>query len=319
MAALGFDATTVVPDEGQMGAIPKGWYNALIEKSEVTPTKDGTGTKLTLWFKVLEGQYKDRKVIINLNIRNANSVAQNIALGQLSAICHAVGVLRADQSEQLHNLPMKIRVKVRVQEGYDDSNDITAYKNINAVVEEAGSTTTSDPLTVNVGFPPAPRVQMPTINQAPVQPMPTTFPGLNPAMPMLNPAIPTTAPAFPPTAAHAPEILGNAPPQAWAAPVAPTVQPQVNVAPRVDVGPVMLSAANGILYSDYIQAGWTDQQLIDNGYMQAPVTASIQAPSAAPAQPAAPQVQAASMAEAQAPAEFDPNSPPPWMQQAAAQ
>lgn len=318
MAAIGFDATTVAPDEGQMGAVPKGWYNALIEKSETAPTKDGSGMILKLTFKVLDGQYKDRKVFVNLNIRNANATAQNIALGQLSAICHAVGVLKADDSQQLHNLPMKIRVKVRVQEGYEDSNDITAYKNINAVVEEAGGIaglTPQSPVTVNVGFPSAPTAQTPTINQAPV--MPGVFATAAPAMPTLNPAMPTAAPAFPPIAASVPEILGNAPPQAWAAPVAPAVQPPAPapVAPTVPVGPVMLPAANGIAYGEYIKAGWTDQQLIDNGYMQAPV----QAPAEVPAQQAAPQVQSAPVAEAQAPAEFDPNSPPPWMQQAAAQ
>lgn len=318
MASLGFDATQVKPDEGQMGPIPKGWYNAMIEKSEVAPTKDGSGTILKLTFKVLDGQYRDRKVFVNLNIRNANATAQNIALGQLSAICHAVGVLRADQSEQLHNLPMKIRVKVRVQEGYEDSNDITAYKNINEVVEETGSVAGLAPLspvTVNVGFPPAPAAQMPTINQAPVMPaMPGVFPTAAPAMPALNPAMPTAAPAFPPVAAPVPEILGNAPPQAWAAPVAPAVQAPATVAAPIPSGPVMLPAANGIAYEEYIKAGWSDQQLIDNGYMQAPVHAGERI------MPAAPQAQPAPVAEVQAPAsEFDPNSPPPWMQQAAAQ
>jgi hypothetical protein len=31
----------------------------------------------------------------------------------------------------------------------------------------------------------------------------------------------------------------------------------------------MTALANGLSYDDYIKAGWTDQQLIDGGYMTA--------------------------------------------------
>ena len=59
--------------------------------------------------------------------------AQAIAQQQLSAICHAVNVLKISNPAALHNKPMTIKVKVRpAHDGYDASNDIGGYSAINA-------------------------------------------------------------------------------------------------------------------------------------------------------------------------------------------
>lgn len=134
MSQLNFDATTVSPSES-IEAIPAGWYNAQIDQSEMKPTKDGSGAYLELRFSVLDGQYANRKVYTRLNVRNNNPVAQEIAYKQLSAICHATGVLRVQDSQQLHGLPLKIKVKVRAASGdYEASNEISSFKNVNEQV-----------------------------------------------------------------------------------------------------------------------------------------------------------------------------------------
>jgi hypothetical protein len=131
MAQLGVDVSGIAPDMG-FETIPAGWYNVMIDESDLKPTKDGAGAFLQLRFNVLDGQYKGRKVFARLNIRNANPQTVEIAYKQLSAIGHAVNVLQIQDSQQLHNLPMKIKVKVRPAEGnYEEANDITAYRNIN--------------------------------------------------------------------------------------------------------------------------------------------------------------------------------------------
>ncbi len=112
MAQLNFDATQVEPDAG-FDTIPAGWYNVKMDESELKPTKDGTGTYLQVRFTVIDGQYANRKLFARLNIKNANATTQEIALKQLSAIGHAVGVLHIANSEQLHGIPLKVKVKIR--------------------------------------------------------------------------------------------------------------------------------------------------------------------------------------------------------------
>ena len=136
MAQLNFDATQVAPDLG-FETVPAGWYNAMIDESEMKPTKDGSGAYLQTRFNIIDGQYANRKIYMRLNLRNTNPVAQEIAYKQLSAIAHAVGVLHVQDSSQLHGLPMKIKVKLRKDTSgqYEDSNEISTIKNINEQVD----------------------------------------------------------------------------------------------------------------------------------------------------------------------------------------
>ena len=136
MAQLNFDATQVAPEMG-FETVPAGWYNAMIDESEIKPTKDGSGAYLQTRFNIIDGQYANRKIYMRLNLRNTNPVAQEIAYKQLSAIAHAVGVLHVQDSSQLHGLPMKIKVKLRKDTSgqYEDSNEISSIKNINEQVD----------------------------------------------------------------------------------------------------------------------------------------------------------------------------------------
>jgi hypothetical protein len=139
MAQLNFDATQVAPDTG-FETVPAGWYNVRITESEMKPTKDGAGAYLQLTFDIIDGQYMNRKLFARLNLHNNSQVAKEIAYKQLSAIAHAVGILHVQDSQQLHGIPLKVKVKVRTDKTgeYDDSNDITSYKNINETVPAGG-------------------------------------------------------------------------------------------------------------------------------------------------------------------------------------
>mgnify|MGYP000411414076 CR=1 FL=1 len=64
-----------------------------------------------------------------LNLKNANDKAVDIARKDLAAICRAVGVMSPKSSEELHDKPLMIKVKVRPASGeYDASNDVGGYK-----------------------------------------------------------------------------------------------------------------------------------------------------------------------------------------------
>jgi len=123
----GFNASEVEP-AARFEPIPAGKYVALITESELKPTKAGTGHYLQLTFQVQEGVHKGRIVWTRLNLDNPNATAVQIARGELSAICRAVGVMEPKDSVDLHNLPLVIDVKCRKRADNDEiSNEIGSY------------------------------------------------------------------------------------------------------------------------------------------------------------------------------------------------
>ena len=128
MSQLNFDATQVSP-ESQFNPVPNGDYPVVITDSEMKTTNDGTGQYLQLTLEIIEGHYKGRKVWDRLNLVNKNTTAVEIAQRALSQICHAVQVLKVDDSAQLHGKPLVAKLAVRpASGGYDESNDVKEYK-----------------------------------------------------------------------------------------------------------------------------------------------------------------------------------------------
>lgn len=133
MAQLNFDASQVAPSEA-LEAIPAGWYNAQMTASEMKPTADGTGAYLQAEFTVLSGDYAGRKLFDRINLRNKNPVAVEIGYKTLSAICHAVGVIQVQDSQQLHGRPLQLKVSLRAAgpgadgKHYEASNEVKGYK-----------------------------------------------------------------------------------------------------------------------------------------------------------------------------------------------
>lgn len=123
----GFDANRVDP-ASNFDPIPAGKYLAAIIESEMKPTKSGTGNYLQLTFQVLDGPHKGRLLWARLNLDNPNATAVQIAQGELSAICRAVGVLVPHDSVELHNLPLviSVRCKKRADTG-EITNEIGGY------------------------------------------------------------------------------------------------------------------------------------------------------------------------------------------------
>ena len=108
----GFDADQIEPNKG-FEPIPSDDYEACITKSEEKPTSAGTGHFISLQFEIVKGDFKGRKLFVNLNLDNPNAQAVAIARGDLSAICRAVKVPRPKDSEDLHNIPLMIKVGQR--------------------------------------------------------------------------------------------------------------------------------------------------------------------------------------------------------------
>ena len=130
LSGYNFNAESIEPNTSYE-PIPAGWYQAIISNSEMKATRDGYGEYLSLTLQIIEGNYQNRLVFARINLKNANDVAVDIAKKDLAAICRAVGVMSPQASEELHDKPLMIKVKVRAAQGeYDASNDVAGYKSI---------------------------------------------------------------------------------------------------------------------------------------------------------------------------------------------
>ena len=133
MAQFDFDASTVAP-QASTSPIPAGTYLAQVIESDIKDLASGNGKGMKLTFEIIDGQYKGRRIWENLNIQHTNEDSQRIAQSQLSALCHAVGVIKLRDTAALHMKPVYIKVTVREAEGkYQASNNVKGYESANPV------------------------------------------------------------------------------------------------------------------------------------------------------------------------------------------
>ena len=125
MAMLNFNATSVAPATA-FEAIPAGNYAVIITESAMKTTKRGDGEYLQLTLQIIDGEHSGRKLFDRLNLNNPNATAVDIAQRTQSAICHAVGVMQPQDSAELHDIPMQ--VKVGVEKNKDDDTNSNVIK-----------------------------------------------------------------------------------------------------------------------------------------------------------------------------------------------
>lgn len=141
----GFDANEVEPNAG-FDPIPAGKYAAVITESENLPTKAGTGEYLKLTFQIIEGEHQGRQLWDRLNLKNPNPTAVQIARGDLSSICRAVGVLLPQDSVDLHNLPLLIHVRCKKRKDTEEIvNEIKGYSKKDSAPQATGAASNSTP------------------------------------------------------------------------------------------------------------------------------------------------------------------------------
>lgn len=117
---------TQVEESDSFDAIPAGWYPAFISDSDKKLSASGN-EYLKLEFTIQAAPYENRKVFANLNLWHHKAQVANIAQRDLKAISTAVNVQPQD-SQQLHNRPMQIKLGIRKTEEYGDQNEIKGYK-----------------------------------------------------------------------------------------------------------------------------------------------------------------------------------------------
>ncbi len=153
MANLGtFNAHEVDPNVS-FDPVPEGKYLAVITESEMKPTKNGQGSYLQLTLTLIDGEFRGRMLWARLNLTNPNATAVKMARSELSAICHAVGVMQPRDSVELHNIPLLITVKVKKR---SDNNELTnEIKGYEPAPGRAAATTPQPASAVPASQPPA--------------------------------------------------------------------------------------------------------------------------------------------------------------------
>jgi len=127
MDLQGFNADEIEPNEPR-DPIPAGWYKAVITESLERPTKAQTGSYLQMTLEIIDGELAGRKAFERLNLKNPNAQAVEIAQRSLSGICRAVGVPTPRTSQDLHDKPLMIKIKVTpARDGYDAGNEVSEY------------------------------------------------------------------------------------------------------------------------------------------------------------------------------------------------
>jgi hypothetical protein len=126
MASLqGFNANET--ESMSFDPIPADHYDACIIESEMKPNKAATGEYLSLKLVVLTGKYEKRQLFARLNLSNPNPTAVKIAQSDLKAICLALGKPTPNDSAELHNLPLVIKVAVKPDANGNLQNEIKGY------------------------------------------------------------------------------------------------------------------------------------------------------------------------------------------------
>lgn len=131
----GFDANAVA-EQQDFTALPAGSYVAIATASQMKPTSNHaqTGNEfLEFTFEVIEdGPYKGRKVWARMNLKNQSVKAVEIAQIELGALCRAVGVPKPNDSSELHNRPVRLKVEVEVGQNNKEQNEIKKYETATA-------------------------------------------------------------------------------------------------------------------------------------------------------------------------------------------
>ena len=116
--------------ENRFEIIPAGNYLAQIVKSEIKVNKDGQGTRLSLQFQITDGDKRGRILFQDVTLKNANETAMKIGREQLAQLARACGLTAVQDSAQLHNIEMQIRVGIKEdKEGkFEPRNEIKRFE-----------------------------------------------------------------------------------------------------------------------------------------------------------------------------------------------
>lgn len=109
-----FDASEVEVSEYEL--LPEGDYTLQIIDSEMKPTRND-GMQLVFTMQVVGSTHDGRQLKERLNIKNANDKAVEISFQTLAKIVQACGLVKVNDSSELHGKKFTGHVAVKKGEG----------------------------------------------------------------------------------------------------------------------------------------------------------------------------------------------------------
>lgn len=128
-----------VGNTGNFEPLPAGWYNVTVSQAELKDTKSGTGQYIKLRYDVTGPTHQGRVVFGNLNIKNANSKAEEIGRQQLGDIMRAIGLARVTDTDQLIGGHICIKLDVKQDAQYGASNEVKGFRSVNGSAAPAAA------------------------------------------------------------------------------------------------------------------------------------------------------------------------------------
>lgn len=125
---MSFDAADLPQSESNFDPLPAGWYSASIHSAEWRQNKAGTGAYIKVRYDITGPTHSGRVVFGNLNVQNASPEAERIGKSQLRILLDSVGLPRLTDTDQLVGRDVRVKLSVRKDEQYGDSNDIKAWE-----------------------------------------------------------------------------------------------------------------------------------------------------------------------------------------------
>ncbi len=127
-------------DMEDFSPVPNGTYSVIIVETEVNPTAAETGHYLSIKMQICDHTEMDGRVLFtNLNLDNPSDQAVAIAKKELATICRAAGIVKLDDTDQLHDKVIEVKVVVEKRKGDNEKFDsrIKSYKKVGTAAAEA--------------------------------------------------------------------------------------------------------------------------------------------------------------------------------------
>jgi hypothetical protein len=122
---------------GNFNPLPAGWYTVTITQADLKDTKAGNGQYIKLRYDITGPSHQGRVVFGNLNIKNANSKAEEIGRQQLGDIMRAIGLAKVTDTDQLIGGQISIKLEIKQDEQYGASNEVKGFKSMSGSVAPA--------------------------------------------------------------------------------------------------------------------------------------------------------------------------------------
>lgn len=134
-----------LPQGDSFEPLKAGAYQVQIDSAEMKTTKAGTGTYISIQYKVTGPEYTGRVVFGMITITNPNQEAERIGRQNLGDLCRAVGIANIQDSDQLIGGNLIVTLTVKKDPEYGDKNEVKSYKALDGAVAPTGAQSTGSP------------------------------------------------------------------------------------------------------------------------------------------------------------------------------